>query len=390
MTVVDAQPPFMLYVVWHPDYSRGTDIAEVLREHFGSDRYKRIEGGTGVRVMFRSSALAGVQIPIPVDWDGAGTTAVVILVDSALAADPAWTGYVRDLLEEAANGGIHSMVFPVEMDRGALSVGLNEQALQWARWEGDDEQRERRLIRDLTYAFSRMLRSYLAQIRYPDARDDLGQYVKKVNVFLSHSKHDTYGEPIAETMRDWLHNHSGLSSFLDVHDIPPGLPFSAVIDHYIADGVMVAIYTDSYSSRAWCQREVITAKRANVPMLVVDCLHTLDERAFPYLGNVPVIRMDPDDPDRVDQITGLLLDEVFKDFLWKCRIETLGEQDAPIMFVPRVPELLSLANFPEQSGDNKRIIVYPDPPLGTDESQLFYDVFQDVRLYSLTQWLAEV
>ena len=390
MTVIDSQPPFMLYVVWHPDYSRGTDIAEVLREHFGSDRYRRVEGGAGLRVMFRSTAAPGTQIPIPVDWNSAGTTAVVTLLDSALVADPAWTGYVRELAEQAAASGDHSRVFPVEMEGGVLSVGLEEQALRWVRWEGDNEQREQRLVRDLTYSFSRMLRSHLARLQFPDLQDDLGQYLERVNVFLSHSKHDTYGEPLAEKVRDWLHNHSGLSSFLDVHDIPPGVPFSAAIDHYIANGVMVAIYTDSYSSRAWCQREVITAKRANVPMLVVNSLRSLDERAFPYLANVPVIRMDPDAPERVDQAIGLLLDEVFKDFLWKCRVETFREQDAHTTFLPRAPELLSLTSLPAPSADTARIIVYPDPPLGTDEAQLFYDVYQDVQLYSLTQWMAEV
>ena len=390
MTVLDAQSPFMFYVVWHPDYVCGAIVAESLRDHFGSDRYKRVEGGAGVRVMFRSIAVAGTEIPIPIDWDSAGTTAVVILMDSTLVADPSWVTYVRDLLREAANRDTRSMVFPVEMERDVLRIGFDEQALHWARWAGEDEQRQQRLIRELTHEFSMMLRSHLTRLQYPDVQDDLGQYLKKVNVFLSHSKHDTYGEPIAETMRDWLHNHSRLSSFLDVHDIAPGLSFSAVIDYYITNGVMVVIYTDSYSSRAWCQREVITAKRANVPMLVVDCLRSLDGRAFPYQANVPVIRMDPDDSGRLDQIAGLLLDEVFKDFLWKCRVESLCEKDTPIMFVPRSPELLSLTNLPEPMGDSERTIVYPDPPLGTDESQLFYDVIQEVRLYSLTQWLAEV
>ena len=296
-----------------------------------------------------------------------------------------------DLARESAKDGTKSMVFPVEMEAGTLDIGLDEQALRWTRWAGNDVQREQRLIRHLTYEFSRMLRSYLTQLQYPDAKDELGQYLKKVNVFLSHSKHDNYGEPVAQAIRDWLHNNSDLSSFLDVHDIPPGLPFSAVIDHFIEDGVMVAIYTDSFSSRAWCQREVITAKRANVPMLVVDCLQSLDERAFPLPGKCACHpEMDPDHPDRIDQITGLLLDEVFKDFLWKCRVETLGKVDARTVFLARAPELLSLATFSEPDGDNERTIVYPDPPLGTEEAQLFYDVVQDVRLYNLTQWLAEV
>ena len=130
---------------------------------------------------------------------------------------------------------------------------------------------------------------------------------------------------MAKAIRDWLHGNSSLSSFLDIYDIPAGLPFAAVMDHTIQIGMLLAIYTDSYSSRQWCRHEVMEAKRNNIPMLVVDCLETVDERALPYLGNVPVIRMNPDLRDRIEQVVGLLLDEVFKDFLWQCRVERLRQ-----------------------------------------------------------------
>jgi hypothetical protein len=56
---------------------------------------------------------------------------------------------------------------------------------------------------------------------------------------------------------------------------------------------MVAIHTDSYSSREWCRREIIEAKRWNVPLVVANGISNLDERGFPYMGNVPVVRLEP-------------------------------------------------------------------------------------------------
>ncbi len=390
MVEANVPSPFMLYVVWHREYDLGAKIAKTLHNHFGSHRYRNIAGGAGVRVIFRNSAAPDSQTPIPVDWDSADTTATVTLIDRSLANDRAWVRYVIGLSREADVRGFRARVFPVEMEAGTLDIGIEEQAFRWVRWTGTSDEREQRLIRDITHEFCRMLRHHLAQLQHPDAEDDLEQYLKKVNVFLSHSKHDGHGELVAEKIRDWFHSNSALSSFLDVHDIPAGLPFSTVINHSIQDGILVAVYTDSYSSREWCRHEVIRAKLMNVPMLVVDCLQTLDERAFPYLGNVPFIRMDPDRTDRIDQIAGILLDETFKDFLWRCRVERLRELHPQTMFTARSPELISLASFPDSTGDFERVIVYPDPPLGTGEARLFSDVAHNVSLYNLTEWLAEV
>ena len=390
MTGLNGQPPFMLHVVWHPEYARGREVADLLREHFGSDRYKHLEGGSGVRVMFRHSAAPNARTPIPVDWDSTETAAAVVLLDLSLVNDAAWVEYLRNLVREAATRGFRARVYPVEMEDGALDIPLVEQALRWAVWAGGVEERQQRLIRTLTYEFSRMLRNHLAQLQQPSREESLDQYLRSINVFLSHSKRDDSGEPVAESIRNWLHENSALSTFLDVRDIPPGVSFSDVIDHSIENSVLVAIYTDSYSSREWCRREVIKAKRLRVPMLVVDCLQTFDLRAFPYMANVPFVRIDPERRDRIDLVEGLLLDEVFKDFLWRCRIESLHEAHPQTTFLARPPELVTLADFPGQGGESEPVIVYPDPPLGTEEGQLFYDVAQEVRLYSLTQWLAEV
>lgn len=81
---------------------------------------------------------------------------------------------------------------------------------------------------------------------------------------------------------------------------------------------MVAIHTDSNSSREWCRREVIEVRLWKVPLVVADCISNLDDRSFPYSGNVPVIRLDDRQEERIDFVVDLLIDEVLKDFLWRC------------------------------------------------------------------------
>ena len=213
--------------------------------------------------------------------------------------------------------------------------------------------------------------------------------MEKIQTFVSYSRNDEHGKEIAAAVRSWLHRNSALASFLDVYDIPAGLPFHEVIEHHIGRSVFLAIRTDSYSSREWCHREVMVAKRAEVPMLVVECLHAGEERAFPYLGNVPVVRMDPVEKDRLPGIAGCLLDEVLADLLWRCRVELLPERRSDMVFMARPPELISLATSGIKE-EKRRVVVYPDPPLDQEELRLLRTIRSDLRLRTMTQWLAEV
>ncbi len=380
-----------VYIVWHPNYSKGSDIAELIRGHFRSGRYKNVLGDVGLSVVFRSSLAPDAATPLDIDLSEAATTAIVVLVESALAGDSAWRGYVDDLIKDANAKGLGSRVFPVVLEEAGFDVGLDVQALHWDRWEGNDTERGQRLVRELSYAFSRMLRHYIEHLRHPGEDDRaLEHYLEKVQIFLSHSKHNGDGVRIAQEIRDWLHQSSGLSSFFDVHDIPSGTRFSDVLNLAVKRSALVAVHTDSYSSREWCRREIIEAKRWNVPMIVVNSMRDVDERGFPYMGNVPIVRMDPNKTDRIEEVIGHLLDEVFKDFLWRCRIALTGDAGSEVSFMPRHPELISLANLPARTDVADPMIVYPDPPLGAEEEQLFEKIAPHVRLRNLTQWLTEV
>src|SRR5262249_27156093 len=160
---------------------------------------------------------------------------------------------------------------------------------------------------------------------------------------LSHSKHDRDGVRIAQAMRAKISISHGLDSFFDVHDIPGSLRFQKVLLHQVKVSAVVALHTDSYSSREWCRREILEAKRWNVPLIVANCLDDLDERGFPYMANVPIVRLDPEDESRIDVVIAHLINEVLKDFLWRCRVELAkGLGDDSAIFVPRPPELITL------------------------------------------------
>lgn len=382
----DIRPPLALYVVWHPKYAPGHDIGKLLRHHFDADLYHSVTVRGGIPVLFRNSNSPGSNGPLPVDLDNAHATAVVVLVDRELAHDDTWMQYVKDLVRMVEDGKeTRIRVFPVIMEQDSTYAHLGVQEMRWDKWTEASEDRNLRLLLELAHALIIMLMGNLAQPTHVDSPGTVQEVIWKVKIFLSHSHRD--GLSVANEIRDWLHNNTALDSFFAPVDITPGMSFRNVIDQNIRNSSMLIIYTDSYSSRNWCAYEVTKAKRESIPIVVVDCLHAFDNRSFPYLGNTPVIRLDPR-RRMISKAIGLLLDEILRDFLWRYEVQSLDNRPLAT-FTSRPPELSVLATLPKTDGGKMRLVVYPDPPLSSHELELFADVDSNLRLLSLRQWKAE-
>jgi hypothetical protein len=103
---------------------------------------------------------------------------------------------------------------------------------------------------------------------------------------------------------------------------------------------------------------------------------------------VPVIRMEHDATHRIGIVVARLLDEVMKDYVWRCRAELAKFGTTGVTFLPRPPELISIAEL-ARKGAVGGTIVYPDPPLGVEEAELFAAFGEGFKLFSYTQWMAE-
>lgn len=374
-------------MVWHPSSADGWGLAKALRDHFGHERFKKVVGNGEMEVFFQNEPDPGNPASSAIGWQEAEAVFVVLLLDAALVADSAWVRYAREQIQGAQDN--HAHVIPVAMEQAGLDLGLDRQALAWYRWEGSVSARQRRFIRDLTTTISLMLRHRLSHPEPTFPEDALPGYLERIRVFIGHSKHDGAGEATARKIRDWLHANTFLDSFFDMTDLPIGLSFADVIEHRVKNSAVLALHTDSFSSREWCRLEVIIAKQHHVPMVVVDCLHDRDERSVPYLGNVPIIRMTPGNTDRIDSVVECLLDETLLSLMWQCRIDRYRARHPDVVFMPRPPELISLASLPgpRQQHLGGTTIVHPEPSLEPGEKTLFERVAPHVRTYTLTQWL---
>lgn len=385
------KPFIKLCVIWHPGCEVGPSLAKLIFDCFRRDFLQNVSGGAGLPVMYRSEPGLedGATLPSPIDLNDSAATAIIALVDRSLTANSEWVSWLSDLTARVESIGLSARVLPVAIDSSALQIGMKTQAIRWDKWGGMTEAARRtRLLSDITYQLCRMMRLYAEHLqRGGGGEEDLVRYLQKIEIFISHSKNDQYGQQVAHKIRDHLFQHGDFSTFFDVLDIPVGLQFDRVLLQKVKQSAVVAVHTDSYSSREWCKREIIEAKRWNVPLVIADSLNDLDERGFPYLGNVPVVRIEPSAPDRIDVVVFHLLGEVLKNVLWSCWTETVKKgAGADVVFVPRPPELMMLAGVSKASAT----LVYPEPPLGSEEEEIFAKVAPNVRLVSMVKWLAEI
>jgi len=382
-------PFFVIYVVWHPNFVDGEYFAERIREHYRSDLFKNVIGGAGVSVIYRNASDDVSGAPIPIPRSASYTSATLVLVEENLSSNSAWVSFVQSLTDMPCDEQFAHVVLPIAFTIDAMKdAGIDSQAMRIYEWP-DQEHLKTRLIGELSYTFCRMLRVYLARAKSENS-DSYEQFIKKTNIFLSHSKHDDQGESISLRIRDFLNSHGDLSTFFDVLSIPPGAKFYQVINKTIERSAVVVIYTDSYSSREWCRREVLEAKRHNAPIVVASCLSDFDERSFPYMGNVPTVHLNADEALRIQFIVSRLMDEVLKMLIWDCRV--LEFRQAGILsneiFLPRQPELISIVSILADARENSRSVIYPDPPLGAEEMEIIGMLAPDIAIRSVSSWLS--
>lgn len=188
---------------------------------------------------------------------------------------------------------------------------------------------------------------------------------KQLKLFISHAKSDDNGLRIAEALKAFIDIDTKMTDFFDVNDILNGDVFNDTIINGIKESTLVIIHSDTYSSRFWCQKEVICAKENDRPIVGVDCIHGIEERSFPLMCNYPSIRFHDD----MVEILELALIETIRfqycDKLMKT-YRSNGYFSGAKTF-NRVPDSFMIKDVTEQE------IVYPEPEMYIVEHEKLSD-----------------
>lgn len=369
--------PLNIFVVWHPSFSEGKKYFQQLYSAFCRDVSQPLSRGTGIPVFERSVPPANGSMPIPISTGEADLTAIIVLIDDEMFNDPAWTVYLETLIPKKGN----VRLYPVALSKYAHRVSPKIAEIQfinlWAIIEkatGTDAPGVKELVLRLLHELSRQL------LRLDPSYSDNSFSKPPVSLFISHAKWD--GETIAKDFRNYIRSETKLASFFDANDIPDGSSFSKEIEQKLRDNAVIVVFqTDAYSTREWCRKEVILAKRFKTPMVVVNSIEHGERRSFPYLGNVPVLRWKENFDFIIAQALSQVLYQVYTEKVLQKHITLFFPGRNDVEYIASSPELFNFVDIirlQKERALKKIIVMYPDPPVGAEELQLLNEIDEDV------------
>ena len=201
---------------------------------------------------------------------------------------------------------------------------------------------------------------------------------QKPTLFISHAKADLKNTgKAARRIAYYVKSNTTGEAFFDRTELFAGEGLQWQIDQAVQNGVFVAVRGDSYSSRIWCQHELLCAKKAGLPTLTVEVLTSGEQRSLAYGGNGPTIvwQGDPSQITSRAMIEWLLAVHFKLEAQRMIKLANLPKTDILV----RPPELLDLVQGPLQLGANS-LVMYPDPELPAIERQVLRIANPRIRL----------
>ncbi|MDC7236783.1 MAG: TIR domain-containing protein [Sphaerochaetaceae bacterium] len=203
-----------------------------------------------------------------------------------------------------------------------------------------------------------------------------------IKLFLSHCKIGERGKSVALKIKDYL-NNTNMNSFFDATEISPGIAFDKDIENNLKDATILAIESDDYYSRYWCQKEILVAKQENRPILVIDCLDSFEDRIFPFGANVPCVSTNKHGPISDKSIIVILLSAILETIRNNYSLKLLQYYkynkwiDSDCVLLSRPPEAIQIKSWNDKG---LKKFCYPEPPLYRDELDFF--IPEDIKVFT--------
>jgi hypothetical protein len=287
----------------------------------------------------------------------------IALVTAELIDDPEWIAYLDRSLTDIEGKALDGALICFDLSGGGFDGGRLAVRLDPAAPGFTDQ-----VMQHVLLACCRLLAAR------PQAGAAAGLGAAPLKLFLSHTKRDDQGLPIAKSLKRYLDNIV-VERFFDEVSIPPGDDIDAKLEAEIAESALVCIRTDRYVSSPWCRRELALGKTRRRPMVVLDALSRREPRSSPLLANLPSERVTLDalDDERLAEIVNFIALEVVRFLYANLRLSMLKEAglvpDAAILLT-RPPEARDFAAIVESAGKPASappILLHPDPMMSLEE-----------------------
>ncbi len=401
------KPVLEVYIVRHPDDPDEAQVAADIAEHFHGGTYTSLLGGS-MEVYERCAGwTARDAAPRPIRWPSgtasdltvqpAEFVAIVPLIGTnlnrALQRSEEWQNYFRAILEQSRSDRAHVRVFPIRVSASETADALSELLPPKVQYAGEQdahavEREPDQLVR------CRDLAQFMAQWISPVDDDQL-------QVFISHTKRlGTPEEPVAalvEQVRS-VFNASRIGTFYDAHDLQVGDDWDRALRRDAASKALLALRTDLYATREWCQREMLAAKTHGMPVVVLDALSAGEARGSFLMDHTPRIPVRRGangefDSNAIRRAINMLADGWLRRALWLRLMSRASQLPylAAYWWAPQSPEPSTLTQWlgaettddpevtappriqPLEKGKDVRIL-HPDPPLSEDERKILQQI----------------
>jgi len=353
---MSSRSPLLVHLIFHPGSAPARSLATNIYQALNDD-----PSLAGLKIPTVLACEDGTGFPpLAFDPDEAERSVVIVLADDKMVMDPprfpagrkSWSEFAGDLFERCKVSP-HRFI-PVQLSESAWPLDERLSGASFLRgYLREGEQLSSWLIRSLVVEISRFLLG-----------EDRGRRLP-LRLFLSHAKQDIDKAPkVFNSILAHLSDTQPVETWVDSAMIEGGSQFAEEISKGVQDSALLALITRNYSSRPWCRREMLLAKRLQRPLVVVDAHEGVEARSFPYGGNTPRIRWNE---GGAAAAVDLLLKETLRHLhsrLVLCR----GKQEADhVLSSP--PEPTTVSKSPRNAA-----ILYPDPPIGDEEKEELEDM----------------
>ena len=338
--------PISVQFIWHPDDSKIVEpIVAYCKKNLSRDINRPFLRTLDFPV-FCYTSCSSDNIPSDINTMSENTIVFIFIGDSIVASDE-WERYLQNQCHNNVK------IIPIALSTNAFNLNFikTTNALRYSKYA--DKYKDKEFNQVFFIAIAHEIYRWLLN----------GDENCRLNLFLSHTKKDEIGLNLAMRLKEFIDSDTTMDNFFDANDIQVGNEFDNEILNNIQTSTLIIIQSDTYSSRYWCQKEIIYAKKKRRPIITVDYIKLYEDRSFPLMCNFPSIRYN----DNILDILELALLETirfyYSDALFAAhrRCGNIPEGATTFNCVPD--------NFAVKSTSNDTI-VYPEPELYQEEIEL--------------------
>lgn len=211
-----------------------------------------------------------------------------------------------------------------------------------------------------------------------------GADAPRPRIFLSHAKAD--GATLARELAAYLEQDTRVDAWFDRTDLDRGEALAKQLTKATSDGVVLVVRTDRYSESPWCAMELLSAKRARVPIVTLLAGSDGEPLTSAYGGNhrTMVWKAGRESEVIARCVQAWLHGHHFR--VYARAALALAGLPADSEVLSQRPELLDVT----VGASGCRLIVHPDPPLTDGESTLLRLARSSVRIATPTTLFGRV